>query len=253
MHRLPPSFRDRISDCSKTKQTNIILAVDPLPRIGLAEFAKKLIILLEQHICAVKVNFHLILPLSSSELAELNDLIHSFGLQSIADIKLNDIPRTNAIAINYLLEMGFDAIIVNPFIGKTALQSAVNQAHTRNGGILTLIYMSHKGADEGFGLSIVKEQKNNDRISKMYNVFLDYSYSSHVDGMIVGANQLHILNEIHFRKEIPIYSPGFGTQGGDIKKAAKSGIDYFIIGSSLIESKDPLQTIGDIQHQISFH
>jgi len=252
MHKLP-SFRDRISDCSTIKQTNIILAVDPLPRIGLLEFAKKLIILLEKHICAVKVNFHLILPLSSSELAEVNDLIHSFGLQSIADIKLNDIPRTNAIAINYLLEMGFDAIIVNPFVGKTALQSAVDQAHIRRGGILALIYMSHVGADEGFGLRVVKEQKNKNRISNMYNVFLDYSYSSHVDGMIVGANQLHILNQIHFRKEIPIYSPGFGTQGGDIKQAAKSGIDYFILGSTLINSKDPLRTIGDIQREITFH
>src|SRR5437763_91258 len=142
MHKLP-SFRDRISDCSTIKQTNIILAVDPLPRIGLLEFAKKLIILLEKHICAVKVNFHLILPLSSSELAKLNDLIHSFGLQSIADIKLNDIPRTNAIAINYLLDMNFNAILVNPFVGKTAVQSAVDQAHIRKGGIITLIYMTH--------------------------------------------------------------------------------------------------------------
>ena len=42
--------------------------------------------------------------------------------------------------------MGFDAVIVNPLIGKNALQFAVNQAHKMNAGIIALIYMSHPGA-----------------------------------------------------------------------------------------------------------
>src|SRR3712207_7902784 len=40
----------------------------------------------------------------------------SFGLQSIADIKLNDIETTNAVAVDHLIKMGFDAAIANPFI-----------------------------------------------------------------------------------------------------------------------------------------
>ena len=70
--------------------------------------------------------------------------------------------------------------------------------------------------------------------------------------MIVGANQLHILNEIQFRKEFLIYSPGFGTQGGDIKQVAKVA-SIILLLELRIESRDPLQTIADIQHQISFH
>jgi orotidine-5'-phosphate decarboxylase len=138
----PSSFRQRMDNCSKNKKSKIVLAVDPLQRDNLIEFVKMVIKLVEKHICAIKINFHLILPLSLSQISEINDLAHSYGLQSIADIKLNDVPKTNEIAIEYLLKMGFDAIIVNPFIGKEALQSATSQAHQKNGGIIALVYMS---------------------------------------------------------------------------------------------------------------
>jgi orotidine-5'-phosphate decarboxylase len=197
------------------------------------------------------MNFHLILPLSISQISEIIDLIHSYELQSIADIKLNYIISTNEIAIGYLLKMGFDAVIVNPLIGKNALQFAVNQAHKMNAGIIALIYMSHPGAKEGFGINVIKQAKNsNNKITSMYKVFLEYAYASQVDGIVVGATQIDILKEISSQRKAPIYSPGFGTQGGDIKQAAKSGTDYFIIGSSIIGSKDPLNVVKEIQRQI---
>jgi orotidine-5'-phosphate decarboxylase len=245
------SFRERIGNSSKYKNSQIVLSLDPSPRSDLIRFVKETITLLKKHICAIKINFHLILPLSISQISEINDLIHSYELQSIADIKLNDIISTNEIAIGYLLKMGFDAIIVNPLIGKNALQFAVNQAHKMNAGIIALIYMSHPGAKEGFGINVIKQAKNsNNKITSMYKVFLEYAYTSQVDGIVVGATQIDILKEISSQKKAPIYSPGFGTQGGDIKQAAKSGTDYFIIGSSIIGSKDPLNVVKEIQRQI---
>jgi orotidine-5'-phosphate decarboxylase len=253
----PSSFRQRMDNCSKNKNSKIVLALDPLQRDDLIEFVKMVINLVEKHICAIKINFHLILPLSLSQMSEINDLAHSYGLQSIADIKLNDIPKTNEIAIEYLLKMGFDAIIVNPFMGKEALQSATSQAHQKNGGIIALVYMSHPGSKEGFGRTVINhddhrdQYKSNNRITMMYKVFLEYAYACHVDGMIVGATKVDILKEISSEKQIPIYSPGFGTQGGDIQEAAKSGTDYFIIGSSIICSNNPLNVIEEIRRQIS--
>ena len=82
----------------------------------------------------------------------INKLAHSFGLQSIADIKLNDIETTNAVAVDHLIKMGFDAVIANPFIGRDALASLV-QRHTRQMASLRLC-MSHPEAKEGFGLEI---------------------------------------------------------------------------------------------------
>src|SRR5919197_2325931 len=149
MNKLYP-FRERIDICSNNKRSKIVLALDPLSRTDLMEFVKTIIALLERYICAIKINFHLILPLSISQMSEINDLIHSYQLQSIADIKLNDITRTNEVAIEYLLKMGFDAVIVNPFMGREALQAAVDQAHKNNGGVFLLNYINYSGGKEGF-------------------------------------------------------------------------------------------------------
>jgi orotidine-5'-phosphate decarboxylase len=244
MNKLP-SFRERIDICSYNKRSKVVLALDPLFRTDLMEFVKTVIVLLEKHICAIKMNFHLILPLSISQMSEINELIHSFQLQSIADVKLNDIPRTNEVAIDYLLKMGFDAVIVNPFIGKGALQAAVYQAHKNSAGIIALIYMSHPGARYGFNINIMN------RNTRMYKLFLEHAYECQVDGIVIGATQTNVLKEISDQKQVPIYSPGFGPQGGNILQAAKNGTDYFIVGSLIIRSTDPVNVVKHIQREIS--
>jgi orotidine-5'-phosphate decarboxylase len=244
MNKLP-SFRERIDICSYNKRSKVVLALDPLFRTDLMEFVKTVIVLLEKYICAIKINFHLILPLSISQMSEINELIHSYQLQSIADIKLNDIPRTNEVAIDYLLKMGFDAVIVNPFIGKGALQAAVDQAHKNSAGIIALIYMSHPGAKYGFNINIMN------RNTRMYKLFLEHAYECQVDGIVIGATQTNVLKEISDQKQVPIYSPGFGPQGGNILQAAKNGTDYFIVGSLIIRSTDPVNVVKHIQREIS--
>jgi orotidine-5'-phosphate decarboxylase len=244
MNKLP-SFRERIDICSYNKKSKVVLALDPLFRTDLMEFVKTVIVLLEKYVCAIKINFHLILPLSISQMSEINELIHSYQLQSIADIKLNDIPRTNEVAIDYLLKMGFDALIVNPFIGKGALQAAVDQAHKNSAGVIALIYMSHPGAKDGFNINIMN------RNTRIYKLFLEHAYECQVDGIVIGATQTNVLKEISDQKQVPIYSPGFGPQGGNILQAAKNGTDYFIVGSLIIKSTDPVNVVKHIQHEIS--
>lgn len=227
----------------------MILALDLTVGSDLNQFALRTISLLERYICAIKLNFHLILPLSSSELSELNRHVHSYGMQSVADIKLNDVPSTNQIAISLLSSMGFDAITVNPFIGTEGLRAAVVQAHELRLGILALVYMSNIGARQGFGINFLD---SNSQVTLLYQKFLQDAITCRADGVIVGANRLEILREISCKKDrIPIYSPGLGVQGGNIKQAASNGTDYFIIGRSIIGSKDPLKTAKNLQQQFA--
>ena len=253
MNNSLPKFYERIKNASTYKESRIILALDILPRSDLKDFAKKVITLLEEYICAIKVNFHLILPLSSSDILEINEVAHSYGLQSIADIKLNDISSTNEIAIDYLLKMGFDAVVINPFVGKTALQLAVKQAHRDNCGIIALVYMSYAEARESFGIKIINTMQGRNKIANMYNLFLHHAYLSAVDGIVIGATQTDILREIYNNnpKKIPIYSPGIGAQGGNIIDAAKNGTDFFIVGRSIINSKYPIKEVIEIKNKIS--
>jgi orotidine-5'-phosphate decarboxylase len=235
-------FFERIATAAIEKKSPIVLALDPKlsDNQRLPELAARTISAVEHHVCAVKMNFHIILPLSASEIFRINKLAHSFGLQSIADIKLNDIETTNAVAVDHLIKMGFDAVIANPFIGRDALASLVQKAHKADTGIIALVYMSHPEAKEGFGLEIQGRG--------LYKMFFERAEASGVDGIVVGATQDKILKEIAGR--LPVYSPGVGAQGGDAEQAIKNGADYLIIGRSIVEAMQPAKVAREIQNRI---
>lgn len=237
------SFSQRIARAADDKKSRIVLALDPPPnRPALHDFAIKTINAVEQHICAIKMNFHLILPLSAAEMSQINRTAHSHGLQSIADIKLNDIENTNQVAVDHLVKMGFDAVIANPFIGKGGMAALVQSAHRVGAGVIALVYMSHPGASEGYGL----EEKNGHRL---YKTFLDVAAEVGADGIVVGATQLDILRQVS-KQGIPVYSPGVGVQGGDLENAIKNGAHYLIIGRSIVEAERPARAAKEIQGRI---
>jgi orotidine-5'-phosphate decarboxylase len=235
-------FRERIARAAAAKKSPIVLALDPPSgRRGLPAFAEKTIRAAQKYICAVKINFHLLLPLSAAEISHINRLAHSCGLQSIADIKLNDIENTNGVAVEHLAKMGFDAVIANPFIGREGLAALVKKAHALNAGVIALVYMSHPGAKEGFGLKVSGRG--------LHAEFLERAAGAGADGIVVGATQLDILKQVSGR--LPVYSPGVGAQGGDAQQAVSSGSDYLIVGRSIVESKQPGKAAKELLEKVS--
>lgn len=250
------SYQSRINNCSNKKKTPIILALDydfdKYDNNYLYDKCKELISMTESKICAIKINFHLLLSLSHIQILELNLFAHNFDLQSIADIKLNDIGNTNKVTINKLQKLGFDAVIVNPFIGVTEMKSIVNYAHSIKFGIISLVYMSHPSSYEGYGLQIStsKNEYSNAESIPMYKLLYSYSRLSGVDGIVIGANKIDIIKEISELNETKIYSPGFITQYGSIDDAVKGGTDYFILGRHILNSSSPLDSLNHILQQI---
>ena len=193
------------------------------------------------------------MSLSHIQLLELNTFAHKFDLQSIADIKLNDIGNTNKVTVNKLQKLGFDAVIVNPFIGVTEMNSIVNYAHSLKFGIISLVYMSHPSSYEGYGLQIStsnNEHSNTESIP-MYKLLYRYSTSVGVDGIVIGAPKIDIIKEISQLNETKIYSPGFITQYGSIDDAVKAGTNYLILGRHILNSPLPLDSVNLILHQIN--
>ena len=148
--------------------------------------------------------------------------------------------------------MGFDSIIVNPFIGKNNLKTTVDFAHSLNCGIISLVYMSHSGAKEGFGVPVVDASSYKpEEPTTLYKVFYQNSKDSEVDGVVIGGNRLDILKEFSSKNlKIPIYSPGLITQGGDINSALECGADYLIIGRAITNSPDPLLEMQNIHNLV---
>ena len=224
------SFSARMAQAAKKKKSRIILAVDPRPGTkNVKAHAKKTIGAVAGHVCGVKFNFHLLLPLGARDVCDITKFAHSRGLLCIADIKLNDIDSTNEAAVAHLAVMGFDAVIANPFMGSATLASLVKKARGLGLGVIALVYMSHPDAKEGYGLETGK--------SAVYRMFLERAANAGADGIVVGATQTDILKEV--RGKIAIYSPGVGAQGGDIEQAVRNGSDYLIVGRSIIEADDP--------------
>ena len=242
------TFRTRIKKSSFGK-SKIILAndLDHKSSEKLEHVTIKNIKTLNEFLCAIKFNFHLILPLGVKNLKKINKVAHDVGLQTIADIKLNDIGNTNMIAAERLWESGFDAIIINPIMGPENLEDLISSAHKHDNGIISLVHMSHPGAKLGYGLSAKHPESK--KLTKLHELFLEWSLSLKTDGIVVGATVPEIIRTCHKKTKdnCDIYSPGVCTQGGDPKKALASGANYLIVGRTIFNAKDPVKEAEKLQ------
>lgn len=241
-------FRKRIEKISSEKGS-IILAND-LDDASVYKLEKKTISnikTLSAYLCAIKFNFHVILPLSEKSLIKINQIAHNEGLQTIADIKLNDIGNTNMIAIKRLWLCGFDAVIANPIMGPENLKDLVKTSHNDGRGVITLVHMSHPGAKLGYGLGV--RDPRTGKMQKLHDLFLKWSYSSNVDGIVVGATVPDIISSTSkiVRGRCDVYSPGVGTQGGDARKALDAGSRYLIVGRTILNSRNKILEAKKLQ------
>ena len=234
-------FKTRISNSST--DSRIILANDynsVNSKIVLQTI--KNIKTLHKFLCGIKLNFHVLLPLGKKEIIKINKIAHQYGLQTIADIKLNDIGNTNQVTSKTLWDFGFDAVIVNPIMGPKSLKKIVTEAHKRNKGVIALCHMSAPEAKLSYELNV--KLSKNQKPKPLYQIFLKWAISNKVDGIIVGATYPKIVNHCKkiAGKKLDIYSPGVGTQGGNPKKAITNGSDFLIVGRTILGSKNPTRT-----------
>jgi orotidine-5'-phosphate decarboxylase len=239
---------------AKDKESNIILAFDfpfekPENRKNLFSKAENVLETVSPYICAVKFNHHLILPLGLYDgVQKLLKKVHDEGLMTIMDCKVNDIGSTNEVIADYYYSAGFDALIANPFIGwEEGLKPIFDVAHKLQRGVILLVYMSHKGASEGYGQTIYDHEKG----EKMpqYVSFAKTALKLEADGAVVGATYPEKIREVHkiLDEKIPIYSPGIGAQGGEIKAALEAGAHYLIVGRAITLVQNPAEAAKEIR------
>jgi len=189
----------------------------------------------KNRVAAVKLNQQLILPLGLQGLRSLAETCGASGLPLIADIKLNDIEYTNVDAAESLLAHGFDAVIANPFVGREeGLGAVVEKMHSRGAGVILLVYMSHKGSAEGYGLKTEGGKP-------MYAMFAERARDWGADGVVVSAKSPERIAETRriVGEGCLIFAPGVGAQGGEAREALRSGADFVIVGRAITESPDP--------------
>jgi orotidine-5'-phosphate decarboxylase len=248
------SFRLKIEQTAKNKNSNIVLALDfpfkkPENRNKLFSEAEQVLEAAHPYLCAVKFNHHLILPLGTFDgVQKLVEKVHDLGLVAIMDCKVNDIGATNQVIAEYYYIAGFDALIANPFIGwEEGLQPIFDVAHKLQRGVILLVYMSHKAATEGYGQTIIDAETGGKLLQ--YVAFARKALKYGADGAVVGATYPEKIKDIYaiLRDNVPIFSPGIGAQGGEMTAALKAGARYLIVGRSITGAANPADTAKQIR------
>lgn len=150
--------------------------------------------------------------------------LHYPDIPIILDAKRADIGTTNqgyaVFAFDYL---GADAITLHPYLGREALQPFLDR---RDKGCFILCKTSNPGAGEFQDLAL----DTGNQVIKLYQylakkVTEEWNENGNC-GLVVGATypgELEIVRRI--AQHIPLLIPGIGTQGGDIQKSVKAGVD----------------------------
>ena len=245
------SFRLKMDRSAKKTDSNIVLALD-LPSDQPQSLLSRSIQILKEthsHVCGVKINRQLVLPLGLfNGVQKILSIAQDLELPTIMDCKINDVGHTNRIIAEYYYKAGFDAVTANPFVGwEQGLQPVFEVAKQMRRGVILLVYMSHKAAEEGYGQTI--QNPKTEQLSPQYLAFAEKALSWNADGAVVGATYPDKIREVHriLREKIPIYSPGVGVQGGGVEATIKAGARYLIVGRTITLSENPAETAKHIR------
>jgi orotidine-5'-phosphate decarboxylase len=240
------TFKTRLSQISKSNG-KVILANDYDSSVkNLQNKTIQNIKKLNPYLCGIKLNFHLLLPLSAKEIIKINKTAHDYGLQTIADIKLNDIGNTNRVTTEHLWNLGFDAVIANPIMGLDSLKNLVKSSHKEQKGVITLCHMSAPEAKLSYDMEIKMDKKQ-----QLYQLFLNWALTAKVDGIVVGATFPKIIQYCSKQagKNLSIFSPGVGTQGGNASEVISSGTNYLIVGRTILNAKNSVAVAKELHLQ----
>lgn len=259
----PNNFRAMMEESSSSKKSRVILALDISARLPKSNRDKSRNELLEKalsilkgtapHLAGLKINHQLLLPLGLYDyMQDIVNKAKSYSLPLIMDCKANDVEHTNRWIARHYFDAGFDAIIANPFVGwEGGIEPIVNEAREQDKGMILLTYMSHPGAIEGYGQQVLA--MHSEKPQPQYLLFAQKAVKWGADGVVAGATYPDKIREINqiTRDKVPIYSPGIGAQGGDIKEALKAGCKYPIIGRAIFESEDPGKSALEMKEKIN--
>jgi orotidine-5'-phosphate decarboxylase len=245
------SFKLEMNRSLRERRSNLVLALDLSPDSSryLLSRSMKILKKVYPHVCAVKINHHLALPLGLfNEMQKIIQFVHDQELPIIMDCKINDIGSTNRVIAEHYYKAGFDAVIANPFVGwDEGLQPVFEVARQMDRGVILLVYMSHKGAEEGYGQTVFNP-KTRKQVSQ-YHIFAEKALSWNADGGVVGATYPDKIREVHaiLGKNVPIYSPGIGAQGGAVDLAMRAGARYLIVGRTVMLAANPVKALKGIK------
>lgn len=179
---------------------------------------------------AIKVGYPLVLTCGMnmvSKIAELSEVI--------CDFKVADIPNTNKLIVERVIESGASGVIVHGFVGRDSIEACIKAANGKD--VYVVVEMSHKGGAEFF-------QPLTEKFAKL-------AVDLGATGMIAPATRPERIKHIRdLVGNLKILTPGVGAQGGSAAKAIEAGADYIIVGRSIYQAENPREVAERIADEI---
>ncbi len=203
-------------------KSNVILALDKI-------LDKNMLKEIGELIYGIKIGTPLIYDLGLNGVKELLSGL-DFN-EIIADLKLADIDNTMILIAQRLVNV-VDSYIAHSFIGfEGALDKLKDYLDSRNKKLYLVASMSHRGWNDSLYEEFIKGV-----ISKV-NPY----------GLVVGATRPEMIKKVRSDfKDKTIISPGVGVQGAEIGSAICNGADYEIIGRTIYDSLNPLNSTKEV-------
>ena len=284
-------FADRLITAIKTKQTPLVVGLDPrwerLPssligKIDPADFKTKA--MAYQRFCcdimdavvgivpAVKPQAAFFEHLGTAGMTALANVVehaHKIGLIVIMDAKRGDIGSTaEAYAAAFLgvkpaSVWGCDSLTINPYLGDDSLQPFVTQCRATGAGIFVLVKTSNPGSQTLQELSTDSNKPIYQHVAEMVQQLTaedlgEFGYGS--IGAVVGATypqQLCVLRSLMPNSIFLV--PGLGAQGGTAADVA-GGFDDQGLGAVINSSRaiifayqrEEYEAVGDWQTAVEY-
>lgn len=208
------------------QESKLILALDVTEEkeaLNISESVKDIV-------DAIKVGY----PLALGSGMEIVSKIAEFG-DVICDFKVADIPNTNRLIVERVMEKGAQGVIVHGFVGKDSIEGCVKAAQGKN--VFVVVEMSHPGGAEFF-------QPLSENLAML-------AVEVGASGVIAPATRPERISYIKgLVGELKVLTPGVGAQGGSAGQAILAGADYVIVGRSIYQAENPRAAAEKIANEI---
>lgn len=186
---------------------------------GIFKFNKAIIEATKNYAAAYKVNFAFYESCGSIGIAQLEKTVELIptDVLSIADAKRGDIGNTSQMYARSVYEhYGFDAVTLNPYMGRDSLQPFLDYTEKMN---YVLALTSNPGANDFEKLQLSDNSFLYQEIITKVNEWNEKKNC----GIVFGATKIDDLkNNIANFGNLSILLPGVGAQGGSLKDVSET-------------------------------
>lgn len=224
------TFLSKLTGAQRNQNSLLCVGLDPDPKLlpsivknasnPVLEFNKRIIEATHGLVCSYKLNLAFYEAMGDSGWETIRQTLAAIpgNIVTIGDGKRGDIGNTSEQYAKAMAEIGFDAVTVNPYMGRDSVAPFLADPQR---GAFILALTSNPGSRDFQRLRVGRVPL----YEKVAVSAKKWNKNKNV-GLVVGATHPKELRRIRkITPSMPLLIPGIGKQGGDLKSSIRFGCD----------------------------